>query len=160
MEGIGYFETFAPVIGWQTVWTMLILSLILNLATLQVDYTAAFVHVMIDTDVYVKMPKGFGEPGKVLKLWKLLYRLNQSPCNFFLHLKSKLETYGFCQSNFDPCMFISPKVICLVYVDNTLFFSPDRAYINKVFQKLCNKEMDLEIKNDVAGFLGVHIEQG
>jgi hypothetical protein len=47
-EGIDYFDTFAPVVSWQTVRLMLVLSVILDLSTKQVDYTAAFVHAPID----------------------------------------------------------------------------------------------------------------
>ena len=50
VEGIDYFDTFAPVINWTTVRLMLILTLILNFSTCQVDYTAAFVHSPIDCD--------------------------------------------------------------------------------------------------------------
>ena len=56
IEGVDCFDTFAPVVNWTTVHLMLILTLILNLATCQVDYTAAFVHAPIDTDVYLDMP--------------------------------------------------------------------------------------------------------
>jgi len=45
VEGNAFFETFAPVV---TVCLMLILSVILDLATKQVDYTAAFLHAPID----------------------------------------------------------------------------------------------------------------
>jgi Reverse transcriptase (RNA-dependent DNA polymerase) len=101
---------------------------------------AAFVHAPIDKDpnwdslteeekarsgVYVSMPRGFNQTGKVLKLKKSLYGLKQAPWNFFLHLKSKLEAVGFrSQEDLDPCLFISDKVICLVYVDDTLFLFP------------------------------------
>jgi len=48
VEGIDFFDTFAPVVNWTTVCIMLILSVILGLATKQVDYTAAFLHAPID----------------------------------------------------------------------------------------------------------------
>jgi hypothetical protein len=48
MEGLDFFETFAPVCNWQTVRIMLIISLIYDFATLQVDYTAAFTQSDID----------------------------------------------------------------------------------------------------------------
>lgn len=98
VENVDYFETFAPVVNWTTVRLMLILSIILGLATQQVDYTAAFVHAPIDRPpdwdkmtpeeqdrcgVYVQMPRGFSQPGMVLKLKKSLYGLRQSPRNFF-----------------------------------------------------------------------------
>ena len=115
---------------------------------------------MDDTEVFVEMPQGFAEAGKVLRLQKSLYSLRQLPRNFFLHLKEKLELphIGFKQSALDPCLFISDKVLCLVYVDDTLFFSPKQEYINAIVQKLRDSEMNLEAESNVAGFLGVHID--
>jgi hypothetical protein len=173
IEGVDFFDTFAPVINWTSVRLLLILSAILGLSTKQVDYTAAFVHAPIDRDpnwesmsneekarsgVYLGMPRGFHQPNKVLKLKRSLYGLRQSPRNFFQHLKSKLESIGFeANDNIDPCLFISDKVICLVYVDDTLFFSPTEAFINEVIDKLSQSDLALEVEDSVAGFLGVHI---
>jgi hypothetical protein len=175
VEGIDFFDTFAPVINWTSVRLLLILSAILGLSTKQVDYTAAFVHAPIDKDpnwesmsqeeqdrsgVYLHMPRGFYQPGKVLKLKRSLYGLRQSPRNFFQHLKSKLESLGFeANDNIDPCLFISTKVICLVYVDDTLFFSPKEDFINEVIDQLSKADLDLEVEDSVAGFLGVHIDR-
>ena len=105
------------------------------------------------------MPRGFSQPGKVLKLKRSLYGLKQSPRNFFQHLKSKLKGIGF-ESNelVDPCLFISDKVICLIYVDDTLLFSPKEEYIDEAISKLSKSELDLEVEDSVAGFLGVHLE--
>ena len=139
---------------------MLVLSAILGLSMHQVDYTAAFVHVPMEEDVYVEMSCGFQEPGKVLELKQSLYGLRQSPRNFFQHLKGKLETIGFeSAEEVDPCLFISDKVICLVYVDDTLFYSPKPKYIDEVIQQLHDQVMELEEEHDVAGFLMVHIEK-
>jgi Reverse transcriptase (RNA-dependent DNA polymerase) len=83
------------------------------------------------------MPRGFKQPGKVLKLNRSLHGLCQSPRNFFQHLKSKLEAIGFeSEENIDPCLFFSDKVIVLVDVDDTLLFSPDDAYIDDVISKI------------------------
>jgi hypothetical protein len=110
----------------------------MGLSTSQVDYTAAFVHADINKDpnwdnmteeerqrsgVYIDMPRRFATAHKVLKLKKSLYGLKQSPRNFFFHLKDKLEGVGFEQSVSDQCLFISDKVVCLVYVYDTLFFA-------------------------------------
>jgi hypothetical protein len=159
-KDVDYFETFAPVINWNTVRLMLILSQVMGLATKQVDYTAAFVHAPIDENVYVEMPRGFAEHGQVLKLKRSLYGLKQSPRNFFLFLKSKLEAAGFTnQEEIDPCLFLSDKCICLVYVDDTLFYSPKAEYIEEAIAKLKELGMELEVEDSVAGFLGVHIER-
>jgi hypothetical protein len=81
------------VVNWTTVRLLLVLSQVLNLSTKQVDYTAAFIHPPINNIVYVEMPRGFSEPGKVLQLRKSLYGLEQSLRIFFKHLKSNLENF-------------------------------------------------------------------
>jgi hypothetical protein len=175
VEGIDFFDTFAPVINWTSVRLLLILSAILGLSTKQVDYTAAFVHAPIDKDpnwesmsseekarsgIYLHMPRGFYQPGKVLKLKRSLYGLRQSPRNFFKHLKAKLESIGFKSNvNIDPCLFLSDKVICLVYVNDTLFFSTKEEFINDLIDRLTKADLDLEVEDSVAGFLGVHIDR-
>ena len=154
-------EIYSPVVSWQTVRLLLILSIVLGLETKQVDYTAAFTHAPIgDKEVYCAMPRGFSKKGHVLKLKKSLYGLKQSPINFFNFIKGKLENAGLkSQENVDPCLFISDKVICLVYVDDTLFFSPKKEYIDEAIESLKNQGVAVEEEDSVADFLGVHIER-
>jgi len=171
---VDFFETFAPVVNWTTVRLLLVTSILLGLQTAQADYTAAFVQAPIDTPpdfetmtsleqeqtgVFCHMPRGFKEHGKVLKLKRNLYGLRQAPRNFFQHLKTNLESIGFtAQTDIDPCLFISDKVVCLTYVDDTLFFSPRQEYINEAMDRLRSTGMALEKEDDVAGYLGVHME--
>jgi hypothetical protein len=42
-------------------------------------------------------------------------------------------------------------------VDDTLFVSPNQEYIDDILLKLKAKGLYLNIKEDVAGFLGVHV---
>ena len=106
------------------------------------------------------MARGFSEPGKVYKLKKSLYGLHQCPRNFFLFLKAKLEAVGFSQaSEIDSCLFISDKVVCLIYVDDTLLFARNQEDIDEVLYKLVEEQgMALEVEDSVAGFLGVLIK--
>jgi hypothetical protein len=138
IEGVDFFETFAPIVNWTTVRLLLILSQALNLATKQVDYTVAFVHAPIHDIVYVEMPRGFSEAGKVLKLRRSLYGLKQSLRNFFRYLKSNLEQCGLRNPSpdTDPCLFVSDKVICVFYVDDTLLWSPRIEWINDASSQL------------------------
>jgi hypothetical protein len=158
IEGLDFFDTYAPVVAWSTVRLLLVLSVILGLATKQVDYTLAFVHADVKEDVFVRMAKGFEKQGYVYKLKKSVYGLRQSPLNFFQHLKEGLEARGFVQSKHDPCLFISDKVICLCYVDDCLFFAKDSTDIDAMIESLRRPEptaFDLNIEDDVAGFLGI-----
>ena len=106
------------------------------------------------------MPQGFREPGKVLKLKWSLYGLKQSPHNFYKHLKGQLESVGFVQSNVDACLFISEKVIVIVYVDDTLLFAPKPEFIDETIKKMEGEGIELEVEEqDIAGFLGISIKR-
>ena len=48
LEGIYFFETYAPVVQWTTVRLMLILEILLNLKSKQSDVTAAFLHAQLE----------------------------------------------------------------------------------------------------------------
>jgi len=95
----------------------------------------------------------------VLKLKRCLYGLRQSPKNFYEHLKERLESIGFVQSKCDPCLFIRDGVLCLVYVDDCLLYGKTQDELNLAVQNLKDAEMDLNVEDDVAGFLGVLIQK-
>jgi len=105
------------------------------------------------------MPQGSRQEGKVLKLKKSLYGLRQSPLNFFKRLRDALVSRGFKQSESDPCLFISKKVICVCYVDDCLFFARYQVDIGKVIASLQDEnkpdQLLLSVEDDVAGFLGI-----
>jgi hypothetical protein len=159
IEGVDYFETFAPVVQWMTVRVILIMTILLNLDNKQIDYTAAFMQAPIDHDVYVEMPKLFQVHGKVWKLKRALYGLKDAPRAYFLHTKGKLEELGFRQSDADPCLFISSTVICLIYVDDALFVYKSPEEVNILTRKMKDLGMLFEEESDVAGYLGVLIDR-
>lgn len=166
LEGVDFFETYAPVVQWTTVRLMLILEVLLGLKSKQGDVTAAFLHADLEPHekVYVEMPKGFeqydkrGRP-KVLRLRKTLYGLRQSPRAFWKYLVEKMEACGMSQSNFDPCMFVGDRVIAISWVDDILFWAKNEEDINELAMKLRELGLLLEQEEDAAGFLGVNLER-
>jgi hypothetical protein len=56
-------------------------------------------------------------------------------------------------------VFVSDRVICIVYVDDTLYFSPRQEYIAEMSFKLVSCCLSLEAEDKVACFLGVLIER-
>ena len=157
LEGVDFFETYAPVVQWTTVRLMLILEILLKLKSKQGDVTAAFLHAELDEDekVYVEMPLGFRKPGKVLSLKKTLYGLRQSPRMFWKYLTKAMGACGMQPSQFDPCLFIGERVVAVAFVDDILFWATDEAYINELGSKLREQGLLLEQEDDAAGFLGV-----
>ena len=63
------------------------------------------------------------------------------------------------QSKFDPCLFIRPDVMCIVYVNNLIFWSRDVTNIDRVAMELCKLGVALEQEDDAAGFLGVKFDR-
>jgi hypothetical protein len=161
VEGIDFFETYAPVVQWTTVRLMLILEVMLDLKSKQGDVTAAFLHADLnkDEEVYVAMPKGFEQKGKVLKLKKTLYGLRQSPRAFWKYMVEKMEICNMPQSKFDPCLFVGEKVIAICYVDDLLFWARNEDDIHDLAMRLREVGVDLEQEDDAAGFLGVRLER-
>ena len=115
LEGINFFETYAPVVQWTTVRLLLILKILLKLKSKQGDVTAAFLHGKLEEgeNIFVEMPTGFKKPGKVLKLKKTLYGLRQSPRSFWKYLTKAMEACGMTVSKLDPCLFVGDKVLCI-----------------------------------------------
>jgi hypothetical protein len=165
-EGVDYFETYAPVVEWSTVRMLLTMVLQEGWNTKQVYYTNAFAQAELDEEVYVEPPKLFEiRSGKdlVVKLLKSLYGLKQSPRTFFEKLREGLLERGFTQSEFDLCLFMKKGIICVVYVDDTIFAGPDRALIDAEIKGLgvSSKEKShsfyLRDEGEVGDFLGIRI---
>jgi len=161
LEGVDFFETYAPVVQWTTVRLMLILEVLLKLKSKQGDVTAAFLHADLNENekAYVEMPLGFRKPDKVLKLKKTLYGLRQSPHMFWKYLTNAMRACGMEVSKIDPCLFVGDKVIAICYVDDILFWSTDEGHINDLAVKLREQGLLLEQEDDAAGFLGVNLEK-
>ena len=66
LEGIDFFETYAPVVQWTTICLMIILEVLLGLKAKQGDVTCAFLHANLASDatVYVDMPLGINIKSK------------------------------------------------------------------------------------------------
>lgn len=165
-EGIDYFETWSPVVQWQTVRLMMIFSSILGLKSAQADITAAFVHTDLPETVYITQPKGFeySDPNDpdtkyVLKLNKALYGLKQAPRHFFNHLKDRLEKHNVRQSTCDPCLFIGDDIVVVVYVDDLLLYAKDDKIIDKLIKDLHDDGVWIRKEGSAEGFLGVDIQQ-
>ena len=59
IEGVDYFDTYAPVVQWSTVKLVLTMVLDNNWTTRQVDYTNAFAQADLKEEVYIEPPKDF-----------------------------------------------------------------------------------------------------
>ncbi len=124
---------------WTIICLMFVLEVLFGFKLLQGNVTCAFLHADLKENkkVYVNMPMGFAQYGKngkkmCLKLKNTLYGLRQSPRAFWQYITVKLQECGLEQSKFDPCLFIGPDVICVVYINDIIFWSREVPWINQV----------------------------
>ncbi len=138
VEGEHFWATYAPVVHWPTVRLVLILSLLANLKSRQIDDVNAFTQAPADCDIFMSIPAGFAVSDNtlqfigsssshnnsdyVLHIKKNMYGLHQAGNNWFDALCSALINLGFCQSSHDPCLFNRKDCLLLVYVDDCLLF--------------------------------------
>ena len=166
-EGVDFFETYAPVVQWSTIRLLLSTVLTEKWTTRQVDYTNAFAQAELNEDVYVECPRLFGPASgkdKVLHLRKSLYGLRQAPRTFFEKLRAGLIERGWTQSEIDPCLFLRDGMMCVVYVDDTIFASANVKDLDKVIISLGIINSDdqrhtfaLRDEGEVSAFLGIQI---
>ena len=118
--------------------------------------------------MYVECPRLFGPTSgkdKVLHLRKSLYGLRQAPRTFFEKLKEGLLERGWIQSEIDPCLFLKLGMICVVYVDDTIFGSLKIADLDAEISSLGISTADqkhtfaLRDEGEVSAFLGIQISK-
>ncbi len=161
LEGVDYFETWAPVVQWSTIRVVLIIALKLGYCSAQCDITAAFIHALLpdDEEIYVQQPRGFThKPDHVLRLRRSLYGLKQAPRHFFQYLTSRILKQGLKQSRHDPCLFFSSTMVVIVYVDDLLVFAPTNALIDTFIASMQLEEINLRKEGTAEGYLGVDIK--
>ena len=162
IEGVDFFESFAPVVQWSTVRLILILVLKFGLETRQVDFNNAFAQADCKEEVYVECPKGFeSSEGNdvVMKLNKSLYGLRQAPKTFYDHMVAGLVAQGFRVSKHDPCLYIHPDMLAISWVDDVVFVSRDGKKIEAMIQRLKDAGYDLDTEGEISAFLGIQIDK-
>lgn len=143
---------------------MFILSILRNWQTRQVDYIQAFPQDKLEETIYMRIPTGFyyedsdNTKNYVLLLKNNFYGLKQAAYNWNELLTKGLINIGFQQAKTDPCLFMKTNIICVIYVDDTIFFSPKNSIIDTHINHL-KQNFELIDEGDVNEFLGIKIQK-
>ena len=133
-------NSYSPVVQWATVRLILILQCILGLQIQSIDFTNAFVQEDIPSGgpVSIELPRDLnsdlGQHDVVLKLKKIVYGQAEAALLWYETFKNGLLERGFLMIKVDPYLFMSNTVICVVYVDDCLFWVRSQYEINNLMK--------------------------
>lgn len=160
-EGIDYTETFAFVVRYESVRTLLAVAAINNMKIGQFDIKTAFLNGELEEDIYMELPEGTGEEGRIVKLQRSLYGLKQSPRRWNKRFREFLKKFEFITSEADNYVYCgtinNEDVLLALYVDDGLLFAKSDLAINKVLEYLQN-EFEVTVGNGDY-FVGLEIQR-
>ena len=115
---------------------------------------------LLDKTVFMRMPPGYAEQRKVLKLNKALYGLRRSPLLWQQKLTNEMKKLGYAEIPQEPCIVQKNGVICFFYIDD-IVFAYRKEQTKKVKQTVASlsESLTLEDKSKLKWFLGLNIIQ-
>lgn len=147
IEGLDYYETFAPVVKFTSIRVLLALVSVNDLHLHQMDVITAFLNGELEEEVYMEQPRGYeeGDPSSVVSLLKkALYGLKQAPRQWYAAIHE-----FFCRelrmqrNSADDCMYRRSEgkhlLLIALYVDDLLIACNDMETLQTTKQDLCKK---------------------
>jgi histone deacetylase 1/2 len=163
--GIDYEDTFSPVVKIATIRLVLSLAVARGWCLRQLDVQNAFLHGILEEEVYMKQPPGFEKDNTahlVCKLDKALYGLKQAPRAWYSRLSTKLISLGFKASKSDTSLFIYQKggisIYMLIYVDDIIVTASSEEAVAALLRDL-KEEFALKDLGNLHYFLGIEVKR-
>ena len=167
--GVNYWETYAPVVNWFSIRLLLAQALLNNWHTRQVDFVLAYPQADIETELFMKLPRGIQLPNNIsnethaLRLKKNVYGQKQAGRVWVNHLQKGLRNIGFTPSAIDDCVWYRKDVIFTFYVDDGILWSPREEGISEFLRDMRNETLagakyDIDDMGDVNDYLGINFE--
>ena len=142
-EGLDFFETFSPVVRYESIRLLLSIAAKYDLELAKFDVKTAFLYGELEEELYLQQPPGYANedrPGAVLRLNRSLYGLKQSPRCWNEKFVNLLKKFNFKNINSDKCVFMGVVQKCVVYlalyVDDGLIVSESMNAISEVLENL------------------------
>ena len=155
--------TFAPVMRFETLRTMLAHSAIHNRKLRQFDIKGAYLHGNLEEEIYMVQAPGYEDGSQnVYKLIRALYGLKQAGNVWNTRLNDALTNLGFRQLKSDYCCYIREEkediTILLVWVDDFLSIS-NRDALNDRIEAELQKHFEVKSLGQPSIIIGVKIHQ-
>jgi hypothetical protein len=158
--GTDYTETFAPVVMFKSVRTLVAICASLGLKAYQDDVPSAFLRGNLKEEIFMEPPRGMqtSKPQDKCYLLKTLYGLKQSPKEWNQVLHDFLISERFCQSKCDPCLYFRGSgtsiVLVAVYVDDIITAGNDATIVSQ-FRESMHKKFGMDSGDILEWYLGI-----
>ena len=170
VQGINYEETFSLVARYKSIRYLLTHAALQDWEIEAMDVKLAYLHGVLEEEIYMEQPEGFiaqGDEDKVCKLVHSLYRLKQAGQVWnrtFAHtIKRKL---GFDTIHSDAGVYVLCRhhkrgdsemdVILILYVDDLLLLGEDLSKIQDIICQL-SKLYQMKDLGPASSYLGIQI---
>lgn len=160
-HGIDYNDTFAPVVRWSTLRTIIAIAAAAGWFISHMDVVTAFLNGNLQEVIYMQQPPGFERKGLehlVCKLYKSIYGLKQSPRAWYQEIDTYLRAHGWTRSDADPNLYFLQEgdsiVLLLLYVDDLLITGNTPSRVAEVKKQLQEK-YEMKDLGEIRKYLGV-----
>jgi len=156
--GTDYEETYAPVARYDSFRLLIAIAAYHQWIPQQMDVKSAFLYGILKEEIYMRLPEGYRNAGKVARLRKCIYGLKQSAREWYACLSALLRKIGFVISHFDPCVFIhkSESTFISVYVDDITIIGPSSVFVKEIKEQF-KRKFDCKDLGDAKYILGLEL---
>ena len=152
----------SPTCTKESIRLMLIIAAAKGWPCKSIDIRAAFLQGNpIDREVFLKPPVEFREEGKIWRLNRCVYGLNQASRLWYIRVKQEMVKLGACSPRVDPAYFVWRKegeVIGILssHVDDFLY-TGETYYENNIISKLKQSFEISSESQDMFAYLGIRL---
>ena len=157
---VGREDTYAATLAARSFRTFMAIAARFDLELKQYDAVNAFVHAPLPDKVYMRMPQGYRQHGRILRLNKAVYGLRQSPVLWQRLFTTTLLEIGFKPVPHEPCCLTYDGILIFFYVDDIVlaYHKSQESKAQDLMNQL-KRHYNISGGEDLQWFLGIQIHR-